>query len=85
MKFYFPVREVVFGLEDSLVSTLGVVVGIAVGTDSRYMVILSALIIIVVESLSMSAGTYLSSKAEMEVAHKSLRLLMRKSLIDSTE
>src|SRR3989344_7963519 len=63
----FPIRETIFGLEDSIVSTLGVAVGIAAGTDSRYIVILSALVVIVVESLSMSAGTYLSNKSEMEL------------------
>ena len=62
-----PYREIIFGLEDSLVSTIGVVIGIAAGTDSRYIVILSALVVIVVESLSMSAGTYLSNKSEMEL------------------
>lgn len=67
MKTNFPVRETIFGLEDSLVSTLGVVVGVAAGTDSRYIVVLSALVVIVVESLSMAAGTYLSNKSQMEV------------------
>lgn len=67
MKLNFPIREVIFGLEDSLVSTLGVVVGIAVGTDNRYVVVLSALVVIVVESLAMSAGTYLSNKSQMEM------------------
>lgn len=63
----FPYRETIFGLEDSIVSTLGVVVGIAAGTDSRYIVILSALVVLVVESLSMTAGTYLSNKSQMEL------------------
>lgn len=67
MKAHFPVRETIFGLEDSLVSTLGVVVGVAAGTDSRYIVVLSALVVIVVESLSMAAGAYLSNKSQMEV------------------
>lgn len=67
MKAHFPVRETIFGLEDSLVSTLGVVVGVAAGTDSRYIVVLSALVVIVVESLSMTAGAYLSNKSQMEV------------------
>ncbi len=60
-------REIVFGLEDSLVSTLGAVTGIAAGTHNSYVVILSGLVLIVVESISMSAGSYLSSKAAAEV------------------
>lgn len=83
MKLRLPVREIVFGLEDSLVSTSGVVVGIAAGTDNRYLVILSAIIVIVVESLSMAAGTFLSNKSEMEMAHKSPKNTNKKSLVDS--
>ncbi|OGD71740.1 hypothetical protein A3A84_03215 [Candidatus Collierbacteria bacterium RIFCSPLOWO2_01_FULL_50_23] len=67
MRNQFPVRETIFGLEDSIVSTLGVVVGIAAGTDSRYIVLLSAIVVVVVESLSMGAGTYLSNKSQMEI------------------
>ncbi|MEK7525198.1 MAG: VIT1/CCC1 transporter family protein [Patescibacteria group bacterium] len=63
----FPYREIVFGLEDSIVSTLGVVVGIAAGTGSRYLVVLSTIVVVVVESLSMTAGTYLSNKSQIEL------------------
>lgn len=68
-------REIVFGLEDSFVSTLGAVTGIAAGTESTYVVILSGLVLVVVEALSMSAGSYLSSKTAMEVetAHGRVR------------
>lgn len=61
------IREIIFGLEDSLVSTVGAVTGIAVGTQSAYVVILSGLVLVAVESVSMSAGSYLSSKAAMEL------------------
>lgn len=56
------VREVVFGLEDSLVSTMGAVTGIAAGTDNKAIVILSGLVILAVEATSMGAGSYLSNK-----------------------
>ena len=86
----FPIRETIFGLEDSIVSTLGVVVGIAAGTDSRYVVVLSALVVVVVESLSMTAGTYLSNKSQMELelasgktGFLSRRHLITKSVRDS--
>jgi predicted membrane protein (TIGR00267 family) len=59
-------REIVFGLEDSLVSTLGAVTGIAVGTGSQYIVILSGLVLIAAEATSMSAGSYLSTKHARE-------------------
>jgi predicted membrane protein (TIGR00267 family) len=57
------IREIVFGLEDSLVSTLGALTGIAVGSESRFIVILAGLVLIATESTSMAAGSYLSSKS----------------------
>lgn len=59
-------REIVFGLEDSLVSTLGAITGIAVGTNNTYVVILSGLVILFAEATSMSAGSYLSTKHARE-------------------
>lgn len=61
------VREVVFGLEDSLVSTLGAVSGVAVGSGEPYIVILSGVVLVFVEALSMSAGSYLSSKSTKQL------------------
>src|SRR3990167_2109935 len=57
-------REIVFGLEDGMVSTLGAITGIAGATGNRSLVIISGLVIVAVESLSMAAGTYLSNKSE---------------------
>ncbi|MFA4845654.1 MAG: VIT1/CCC1 transporter family protein [Patescibacteria group bacterium] len=59
-------REIVFGLEDSLVSTLGTITGIAVGTQSKYVVILAGLVLIASEATSMAAGSYLSTKRARE-------------------
>lgn len=59
-------REIVFGLEDALVSTLGAITGIAVGTQSTYVVILSGLVILFAEATSMTAGSYLSTKHARE-------------------
>lgn len=61
------IREIVFGMEDSLVSTLGAITGIAAGTGSKFMVILSGIVLIFVEAVSMTAGSYLSSKSAHEV------------------
>jgi vacuolar iron transporter family protein len=60
------IREIIFGLEDSLVSTLGAITGIAVGAGSTYIVILSGLVLIAAEGMSMTAGSYLSSKSASE-------------------
>lgn len=58
------IREIVFGLEDGSVSTLGSITGIATATGNQSVVIVSGLVIIAVESLSMAAGTYLSNKTQ---------------------
>src|SRR5690348_8031501 len=64
------IRELVFGLEDGLVSTLGAVAGIAAGTEDGRIVVLSGLVLISVEALSMAAGSYLSNKSHQEMLQK---------------
>ncbi|MBI1908431.1 VIT1/CCC1 transporter family protein [Candidatus Uhrbacteria bacterium] len=64
------IREIVFGLEDSLVSTVGTVTGVAVGSGDRFVVILSGVVLVVVEAISMAAGSYLSSKSAREVSEE---------------
>jgi predicted membrane protein (TIGR00267 family) len=66
-------REAVFGVQDGLVSTLGALTGIAEGTQSSQLVALSGLVIIAVESLSMTAGSYLSSKSQRQYLERLLR------------
>ncbi len=67
------IRDVIFGLEDGLVSTLGVVIGIAEGSRSSYVVILSGIVVVFVEALSMAAGTYLSAKSHKEVLEEKIQ------------
>lgn len=47
-----------------MVSTLGAITGIAIGTSDQFTVILSGFVIISVESISMAIGSYLSNKSE---------------------
>lgn len=65
-------REIVFGMEDGLVSSLGAVSGIAAATKDPILVLVSGCIIILVESISMAAGTYLSDKTEFQQRRTSL-------------
>lgn len=60
-------RSIVFGFQDALVSTTGIVVGISIGTNNKQFIILSALVAISVEALSMAAGQYLSEKSVHEL------------------
>lgn len=65
-------RDIVFGFEDGFVSTLGATAGIAAATYDSYVVVLSGAILILVEAVSMAAGSYLSSKSQKEVAGKTI-------------
>lgn len=65
--------EIVFGAEDGMVSTMGAITGIAAASDSHFFVLLSGLVIISVESISMSVGSYLSTKSEKEMDERMIR------------
>lgn len=60
-------REVVFGMEDGMVSTLGSITGIAIGSNSHSTTILAGVVIISVESISMGIGSYLSNRSHEEM------------------
>ena len=66
-------RDAVFGTQDGLISTLGALTGIAAGTGSGHAVVVAGFVIIVVESLSMAAGSYLSSKSQREYLERLLK------------
>jgi VIT1/CCC1 family predicted Fe2+/Mn2+ transporter len=56
-------RSLMFGLQDGIVSTTGVVVGISIGVEDKAIVILAAFVAVMVEATSMAAGQYSSEKA----------------------
>lgn len=57
------IRSAFFGLQDGLVSTTGVVVGISAGISDKSIVLLASLVAVTVEASSMAAGQYSSEKA----------------------
>src|SRR3989304_6508319 len=61
------IRDIVFGLEDGLVSTVGVLTGIAAGTCDYFVIILSGFVFVVVTALSMGVGSFLSSQSESDL------------------
>lgn len=63
-------RSVMFGLQDGLVSTTGVVVGISTGVESKAIIILASLVAVSVEASSMAAGQYSSEKAVHQMDKK---------------
>lgn len=56
-------RSLLFGLQDGIVSTTGVVVGISTGVSDKPIIVLAALVAVMVEATSMAAGQYTSEKA----------------------
>lgn len=56
-------RSALFGIQDGLVSTTGVVVGISIGVEDKAIIILASLVAVAVEASSMAAGQYSSEKA----------------------
>jgi VIT1/CCC1 family predicted Fe2+/Mn2+ transporter len=65
-------REFVFGIQDGLISTVGLLSGISVATDSRRLVVLTGIAAAVTGGISMAAGQYLSSRTEKELFEKEL-------------
>lgn len=66
------IREIVFGMEDGMVSTLGSITGIAAATQNPFTTVLAGLVIIAVESISMGVGSYLSNKSEKEIDERKI-------------
>lgn len=56
-------REFILGAQDGLVNVLGIVLGVAVGTQNAGIVLLAGLAATFAESISMAAVAYTSSKA----------------------
>jgi VIT1/CCC1 family predicted Fe2+/Mn2+ transporter len=62
------IRELVFGVEDGVVQNMTLVAGMVGAQLSRNVIVLAASVNAIAGVLSMSMGTYLSSKAELDVA-----------------
>lgn len=60
------IRNFVFGVEDSLVSTVGLLSGIAVGGVERPQIVLTGIILLLVEAFSMAVGSLLSEQSAEE-------------------
>ncbi|PIR44694.1 MAG: hypothetical protein COV10_03305 [Candidatus Vogelbacteria bacterium CG10_big_fil_rev_8_21_14_0_10_51_16] len=56
-------RTFVFGVEDSLASTVGLLSGVAAAGSPRETIILTGVVLIFVEAVSMSAGSFLSESS----------------------
>lgn len=65
-KYAKYLKSFVFGVEDSLVSTVGLLSGVAVSGRDKETIILAGVVLIFVEAFSMGIGSLLSENAEEE-------------------
>lgn len=61
------IREVVFGVQDGLISTVALLAGVFGALTERYIVIIAGMASALAGMFSMAMGSYLGSKAEKEV------------------
>ncbi|MFH1244156.1 MAG: VIT1/CCC1 transporter family protein [bacterium] len=60
-------RNFIFGVEDSLVSTVGLLAGVAAAAISQSAIITTGLVLIVVEGFSMGVGSFLTEETTEEM------------------
>lgn len=64
-------RSIIFGINDSLVSTVGLLAGISVAGVPRATIALTGIVYAFVEGFSMASGDYVSEESAEEYASKS--------------
>jgi VIT1/CCC1 family predicted Fe2+/Mn2+ transporter len=67
------IREFIFGIQDGLISIVGLLAGVQGATESTVVVIITGFTAMFAGAISMAAGSYLSSSAEKEIFDKELR------------
>lgn len=64
--FVSYIRNLIFGVEDGLVSTVGLLSGVAVAGMARSEILITGAILIFVEAFSMAVGSFLSEQSAEE-------------------
>lgn len=73
------VREIVFGIQDGVLTTAGVLAGLSGAVSDRTQIIMAALASTAAGALSMGAGAYLGTRAEVEVIRGELARARREA------
>lgn len=66
------IREFVFGIQDGLISTVGLLAGVQGAIENNVVVIITGLTAMFSGAISMAAGSYLSSGAQKEIFDKEI-------------
>jgi vacuolar iron transporter family protein len=76
------IREVVFGVQDGILTTLGIITGVGVAEGDRAAVFISGFLALLAGSLSMGVGEYLGRKSEREVVAATIDMEKREMAAD---
>ncbi len=76
------VREIVFGVQDGILTTLGIITGVGAAEGERSAVIISGFLALLAGGLSMGVGEYLGRKAEREVVAATIDMEKREMAAD---
>ncbi len=66
------IREFVFGIQDGLISTVGLLAGVQGATENNIVVIVTGFTAMFSGAISMAAGSYLSSLAQKDIFDKEI-------------
>jgi len=61
------IRELIFGIQDGLISTVGLLAGMQAAGSNRFVVLMAGSASVLAGAFSMAVGSYLSSKAEKDI------------------
>jgi vacuolar iron transporter family protein len=76
------IREVVFGAQDGILTTLGIITGVGVAEGARSAVFISGFLALLAGALSMGVGEYLGRKSEREVVQATIDMEKREMAAD---
>lgn len=78
------IRQIVFGAQDGVLTTLGIVTGIGSASSGRATILITGFLSMLVGAISMGVGEYLGGKAEREVVQNAIEL-ERRQMLESPE
>ena len=78
------IREIVFGAQDGVLTTLGIVSGLGGATTDRATILLTGFLSLLVGAISMGVGEFLGGKAEREVVQNAIAF-ERQEMIDTPD
>lgn len=79
------IREVIFGIQDGVLTALGIVTGVGAAAPDRATIVLTGIVALVVGMLSMGVGEYLGGKTEREVVRAAIALETREMAANPEE